>query len=41
MESSGNAAVPYGNNTEAGNYAVLNGVRIYYEVYGSGEPLRG
>jgi pimeloyl-ACP methyl ester carboxylesterase len=31
--------VPYGNNPDARNYVVLNGVNIYYEVYGSGEPL--
>ena len=31
--------MPYGNNPEAGNFAALNGVKIYYEVYGSGEPL--
>ncbi len=31
--------IPYGNNKDAGNYAALNGVRIYYEVYGKGNPL--
>lgn len=31
--------VPYGNNPDAGKYAVLNGVRIYYVAYGKGEPL--
>ena len=34
MESRG-----YGNNTKVGKYAEINGVRLYYEVYGSGEPL--
>jgi pimeloyl-ACP methyl ester carboxylesterase len=29
----------YGNNTKVGKYADINGVRLYYEVYGSGEPL--
>ena len=29
----------YGNNTKVGRYADINGVRLYYEVYGSGEPL--
>jgi len=29
----------YGDNTEAGHYATINGIKIYYEVYGNGEPL--
>jgi len=29
----------YGSNTAAGKYANINGNRIYYEVYGEGEPL--
>jgi pimeloyl-ACP methyl ester carboxylesterase len=33
------STVPYGDNKDAGNYAVLNGVRIYYETYGTGSPL--
>ncbi len=33
------SAVPYGDNPEAGHYAVINGARLYYEVYGKGEPL--
>ncbi len=39
MEAGGVSEVPYGNNPEAGHFILLNGVRIYYEVYGSGEPL--
>lgn len=31
--------VPYGNNPEAGKYANVNGIEVYYEVYGEGEPL--
>ena len=31
--------IPYGDNKDAGNYAVLNGVRLYYEIYGEGDPL--
>ncbi|NTV84138.1 MAG: alpha/beta hydrolase [Bacteroidales bacterium] len=31
--------IPYGNNQDVGNYLVLNGVRLYYEIYGKGEPL--
>jgi pimeloyl-ACP methyl ester carboxylesterase len=31
--------IDYGSNTAAGNYADVNGIRIYYETYGEGEPL--
>lgn len=31
--------IPYGDNKEAGNYKQINGIKMYYEVYGSGEPL--
>ena len=31
--------VNYGNNLEAGHYAFVNGINLYYETYGSGEPL--
>ena len=31
--------IPYGDNNNAGNCAVLNGVSLYYESYGNGEPL--
>lgn len=31
--------VPYGNNPEAGHYARVNGINLYYETYGSGQPL--
>lgn len=37
--SSSRSAIPYGDNPQAGHYAVLNGVKLYYETYGSGEPL--
>jgi pimeloyl-ACP methyl ester carboxylesterase len=33
------AAVPYGSNPAAGNTLVHEGVTLYYEVYGHGEPL--
>ena len=39
MNSATDPKIPYGNNPDAGSYAVLNGVKIYYEVYGSGDPL--
>lgn len=31
--------VPYGHNKAAGHYCQLPGVKLYYETYGSGEPL--
>jgi len=30
---------PYGDNKDAGSFVVLNGARLYYEIYGKGEPL--
>lgn len=32
-------AVPYGANPKAGRYATAGDARIYYEVYGKGEPF--
>lgn len=29
----------YGINPDAGQYADVNGIKLYYEVYGEGEPL--
>lgn len=31
--------VPYGNNAAAGHYATVNGIKLYYEVYGQGPVL--
>ena len=32
--------IPYGNNPEAGKYhTVRDGTKLYYEIYGSGEPF--
>ncbi len=31
--------IPYGKNASAGHYAQINGIQLYYETYGSGEPL--
>jgi pimeloyl-ACP methyl ester carboxylesterase len=31
--------VNYGSNPHAGKYADVNGIKVYYEVYGVGEPL--
>jgi pimeloyl-ACP methyl ester carboxylesterase len=33
------STIHYGDNKDAGNYTVLNGVKLYYEIYGSGDPL--
>ena len=32
-------AIVYGSNPQAGHYAPINGIKLYYEIYGSGEPL--
>ena len=31
--------VSYGNEPERGGYADINGIKMYYEVYGEGEPM--
>ncbi len=33
------AQVLYGSNPKAGHYVPVNGIRLYYEVYGKGHPL--
>lgn len=33
------AKITYGDNKEAGSYKEINGIKMYYEVYGSGKPL--
>ena len=33
------SAIRYGNNPEAGHYKQINGINMYYEIYGSGKPL--
>lgn len=30
---------PYGNNKAVGKYVSINGAKIYYEIYGKGDPL--
>lgn len=32
-------AFKYGDNKEAGNYKNVNGINLYYEIYGTGKPL--
>ncbi len=31
--------IPYGNNSAAGKYYSIRGIKIYCEIYGSGKPL--
>lgn len=31
--------INYGSNKQVGNYAAVNDIKVYYEVYGAGEPL--
>jgi pimeloyl-ACP methyl ester carboxylesterase len=31
--------INYGSNPQAGHYALVNGIKLYYETYGSGKPL--
>ncbi|MEP2023018.1 MAG: alpha/beta hydrolase [Reichenbachiella sp.] len=31
--------IPYGNNPAVGKYSAVNGIKVYYEIYGEGEPL--
>jgi len=31
--------ISYGNNKEAGNFLTLDGAKLYYEIYGQGDPL--
>lgn len=32
-------AVPYGSNEKVGKYLEVNDIKVYYEIYGEGEPL--
>ncbi len=32
-------SIKYGDNKEAGGYKEVNGIKMYYEIYGSGKPL--
>lgn len=33
------AAIPYGNNPKTGKYFATRGIKLYYEIYGQGQPL--
>lgn len=34
-----NGIITYGQNKAAGHYAEVNGIKLYYEIYGQGHPL--
>lgn len=34
-----NSAIPYGNNPATGHYFNVGDARLYYEIYGKGEPV--
>ena len=33
------SVIPYGKNAKVGRYAEIRGIKMYYEIYGTGEPL--
>lgn len=39
LASAQSAVIPYGKNVKAGHYADIRGFKMYYETYGTGEPL--
>jgi pimeloyl-ACP methyl ester carboxylesterase len=39
LKITGTKVPNYGHNKEAGKYAKVNGINLYYEIYGSGKPL--
>lgn len=39
LEITGRGVVNYGHNARAGHMAAVNGIKLYYETYGSGPPL--
>ena len=39
LEITGTDVVNYGHNARAGHTVALNGIKLYYETYGQGEPL--
>ena len=39
LEVKGRNVINYGHNATAGHWAQVNGIKLYYETYGSGPPL--
>ncbi len=35
----GSGIIAYGHNKETGHFAEINGIKLYYEIYGKGQPL--
>lgn len=39
LKVSGKNILNYGHNKEVGKFADVNGIKLYYEIYGEGQPL--
>ena len=39
LEITGQGVVNYGRNAKAGHTVAVNGIKLYYETYGTGQPL--
>ena len=39
LSATAQSQVQYGANAAVGKYAEVNGIKVYYEIYGTGEPL--
>ena len=39
IASAQTSPIEYGNNPQTGRYALINGIKLYYEIYGKGQPL--
>lgn len=39
LHAQNQVSINYGDNQEAGNYKKINGINLYYEIYGTGKPL--
>ena len=39
FNSAAHCQINYGSNKQVGKYADVNDIKVYYEVYGTGEPL--
>ncbi len=39
QQKKGAKTINYGNNAKVGKYIAVNGIKMYYETYGTGQPL--
>lgn len=39
LSSTAEYQINYGSNAKVGKYADVNDIKMYYEIYGTGEPL--